>query len=54
MLGVHGVYVNSSIVDERALIKTRPLQVEGRFIPTRSHKTNSTSLIPSISRVKSS
>ena len=26
MLGVHGIYVNSSIMDEGALVKSNPLQ----------------------------
>jgi hypothetical protein len=33
MLGVRGVYVNSSIVDEGARGKTSHLHVEGRIIP---------------------
>lgn len=30
-VGVHGVYENSSIVDEEALVKRIPLQVEGWY-----------------------
>ena len=32
-LGISGVFVNSSIVDERALVKQVPYNVEGGFIP---------------------
>ena len=28
-LGVHGIYLNSSILNEEALVKTSPLHVEG-------------------------
>lgn len=38
---VHGICVNSSIVDKEALVKTSPLQVEGQCIPIRYHQTKS-------------
>ena len=31
-LRVHGIYVNSSIMDEGVITKTNPSQVEGRLI----------------------
>lgn len=32
-LGIHDILVNSSIVDERALVKSKPLLVDNRSIP---------------------
>ena len=31
-LGVHGIYLNSSILDEEALVKTYPLHVKGQLV----------------------
>ena len=36
-VGIHGVCVNSSIVDEGVLVKKVMYKVEGEFIPTRLH-----------------
>ena len=42
-LGIHGVYVNSSIVNEGALVKNVPYKVEGWSNPIQHHQTNSKS-----------
>ena len=39
-LGVSGVYVNSFTVDEWDIVNTSLLQLEGRFIPTKSTRKN--------------
>ena len=45
-IGLHGVYVNSSIMDEVVLLKKpNPLHVKDHCIPIESHHTDSKSLM---------
>ena len=36
-LGIHGIYVNSSIMDEEFQRKNNPFKIKGQFIPILLH-----------------